>query len=378
MKKILLGFFALLFCISSFAQTLIQMEEYGGVYRIPCKVNGAKMKLIFDTGAESVCLSLTMAEYLFDNDLISTDDIIGRGSSTVADGSIVDHIVINIKDIEIQGIHLKNIEAVVIDGQNAPLLLGQSAIKKLGKYSISGNKLIIGTIENSSRTTATYLSEKEVDSLSTEADKAFKEESYHVALEKYQILNDNGWLNSYGKYIYANCYFKVDKIDEAFDIYMSLQKDIETNYPKYKADLYIQIAACYNRMCNRDASRPYLEKAKYYAEPWSFQQKESVLMLSGTYYTEGNDYKGRMVVEDYIQSYLNFKKYQWDDCWKKKYSDEFLASLYYDGMYMMCGEFLKGEFYLILSAAWGNDVAKGTCDYRKIDYRKDPNIAHTK
>lgn len=32
-----------------FSQTVIQMEEYGGVYRIPCKVNGAKMKLIFDT-----------------------------------------------------------------------------------------------------------------------------------------------------------------------------------------------------------------------------------------------------------------------------------------------------------------------------------------
>lgn len=130
-RKLLVGLCLCSFCFHCNAQTTIQMEEYGGVYRIPCKVNGAKMKLIFDTGANNVCLSLTMAEYLFDNELISKDDIIGRGSSTVADGSIVDHIIINIKDIEIQGIHLKNVEAVVIDGQNAPLLLGQSAIKNL-------------------------------------------------------------------------------------------------------------------------------------------------------------------------------------------------------------------------------------------------------
>ena len=119
-QKIVLAICLSMICHISNAQTIIQMEEYGGVYRIPCKVNGAKMKLIFDTGAESVCLSLTMAEYLFDNDFISNNDIKGNGSSQVADGSIVDHIKINIKDIEIQGIHLKNVEAVVFLRQDTP------------------------------------------------------------------------------------------------------------------------------------------------------------------------------------------------------------------------------------------------------------------
>ena len=64
-------------CLS---QTVIQMEEYGGLYRIPCKVNGAKMKLIFDTGADKVCLSLSMANYLYDNDYITNEDIISRPS----------------------------------------------------------------------------------------------------------------------------------------------------------------------------------------------------------------------------------------------------------------------------------------------------------
>lgn len=144
MNKTLFALLALLLCWScSHAQTIIQMEELGGVYRIPCKVNGAKMKFIFDTGADKVCLSLSIANYLYNNGYITDADIVGCGTSTVADGSIVDHIKIIIKDIEIGGIHLRNVEAVVMDGQNAPLLLGQSAIKKLGEYSISDGMLII-------------------------------------------------------------------------------------------------------------------------------------------------------------------------------------------------------------------------------------------
>lgn len=125
------------------AQVTITMEQDGGVYKVPCVVNGAKMKFIFDTGAATVCLSESMAEYLLNNDYISKDDILGFGSSQVADGRIVDHVKINLKDIEIAGLHLKDVEAVVVEGQRAPLLLGQTAIQRLGKVSIDGNKLII-------------------------------------------------------------------------------------------------------------------------------------------------------------------------------------------------------------------------------------------
>lgn len=124
-------------------QTVIEMEPYGGVYRIPCTVNGARMKFIFDTGASNVCISKAIAEYLLDNGYLTKEDIYGVGHSSVADGSIVDHIKIRLKDVEIQGTHLKDVDAIVIDGQNAPLLMGQSAIQKLGMIEIHGKKLII-------------------------------------------------------------------------------------------------------------------------------------------------------------------------------------------------------------------------------------------
>lgn len=142
MKKIIIFLFVL-FSLSIFAQVTITMEQDGGVYKVPCVVNGAKMKFIFDTGAATVCLSESMAEYLLDNDYITKDDILGTGTSQVADGRIVDHVKINLRDIEVAGLHLKDVEAVVVEGQRAPLLLGQTAIQKLGKVSIDGNKLII-------------------------------------------------------------------------------------------------------------------------------------------------------------------------------------------------------------------------------------------
>ena len=142
MRKLL---FVTLLAVSTLlsAQVTITMEQDGGVYKVPCVVNGAKMKFIFDTGAATVCLSESMAEYLLDNDYITRDDILGIGTSQVADGRIVDHVKINLRDIEIAGLHLKDVEAVVVEGQRAPLLLGQTAIQKLGKVSIEGNKLTI-------------------------------------------------------------------------------------------------------------------------------------------------------------------------------------------------------------------------------------------
>lgn len=40
----------LLFIVCVQAQTTIKMEKEGGVYTIPCTVNGIKLKFIFDTG----------------------------------------------------------------------------------------------------------------------------------------------------------------------------------------------------------------------------------------------------------------------------------------------------------------------------------------
>lgn len=51
----------------SIAQVRVEMEECGGVYLIPGKINGLSMKFVFDTGASNVSLSLTEAIFMLKN-----------------------------------------------------------------------------------------------------------------------------------------------------------------------------------------------------------------------------------------------------------------------------------------------------------------------
>ena len=75
MKKIATYFFILLPLANVFSQTTIQLERKNGAYIVPCKVNGAPMNFIFDTGATDVTISLTEAEYLFKQGLLKDIDI---------------------------------------------------------------------------------------------------------------------------------------------------------------------------------------------------------------------------------------------------------------------------------------------------------------
>lgn len=121
----------------------ICMEKSGGVYTLPCYVNGIKMKFIFDTGASNVCISLTEALFLYKNGYLEENDIIGESKSVVADGSIVENMEINLHSIEVEGIMMTDVKAVVVKSLDAPLLLGQSAIQKMGKIELSGDSLFI-------------------------------------------------------------------------------------------------------------------------------------------------------------------------------------------------------------------------------------------
>ena len=143
MKKILLLF--LFFPFISFSQTVIDIEEVGGVYEVPCTVNGLNLKFIFDTGASNVLISKNEANFMLKYGYLKDDDIIGVEDYLLADGTIVEGLDINLKTVKIGDIVLENIKASIIDSENAPLLLGQSVIRQLGdyKFDYKSNKLII-------------------------------------------------------------------------------------------------------------------------------------------------------------------------------------------------------------------------------------------
>lgn len=120
----------------SFPQNFIKMKKENGVYTIPCEVNGLKLKFIFDTGASDVCISLSEALFMLKNGYLSESDIVGQGDYKIADGSIVEGTVIILRNIKIGEKQLNNVRSTIIHSLSAPLLLGQSAISQIGKFSI--------------------------------------------------------------------------------------------------------------------------------------------------------------------------------------------------------------------------------------------------
>lgn len=139
-----------LFCIafscytfSLSSQTRIKMTKEGGVYTIPCEVNGLKLKFILDTGAGKVSISLSEVAFMLKNGYLDSKDIIKSGSSMVADGTIIENTQIILREIKVGDLSLTNVKAVVVHNASAPLLLGQSAIKQLGIIQLDGNELVI-------------------------------------------------------------------------------------------------------------------------------------------------------------------------------------------------------------------------------------------
>ena len=143
MKRLFTLLFLIGLCFPVQAQTVIQMIPDQGVYKVPCEVNGLKVKMVFDTGAAAVSISENLAEIMLGNGYLSSDDFGSKAKALTADGRIVDNTLVNLKTVKIGNIKLTNVNAVVIGGQSVPLLFGQSAIQKLGEVAIQGDKLYI-------------------------------------------------------------------------------------------------------------------------------------------------------------------------------------------------------------------------------------------
>lgn len=152
LKKIFSLLFTIFIPLYLLADVIIPMTMKNGVYYIHCKINGYTQEFVFDTGASNVCISRSLADQLIQKGILMQSDKAGIGSSHVADGRDVAHEIYNIRSFTIGTRTLNNVKIVVIDGQNVPLLLGQSALNKLGKYYISGNKLIIPEVKSNTMT----------------------------------------------------------------------------------------------------------------------------------------------------------------------------------------------------------------------------------
>lgn len=195
MKKILLAILlSVFFAGQIISQDIIEMKkDESGVYTIPCEVNGLKLRFVFDTGASAVSISLTEASFMLKNGYLNDSDIIGTTNVKTADGKIAENYVINLKELKIGSVTLHNVDAVVSSGLDAPLLLGQSVLDKLGHWSFNNSSLILNdysTVDNENRYTWRQLEEM------------LKGEKRNEALDMLSQLVKDG--DDYAAYLYLS------------------------------------------------------------------------------------------------------------------------------------------------------------------------------
>jgi len=124
-------------------KTIVKMENNNGVKYVWIEINGLKLKFIFDTGASSICISSAEATVLYRQGTLQKEDILDIQYFQDATGKVSAGTRINLRTVKIGNRVLKNIEAIVIDNNEAPLLFGQSALEKFGKISIDNKNNVI-------------------------------------------------------------------------------------------------------------------------------------------------------------------------------------------------------------------------------------------
>ena len=352
-------------------QTVINMEKDGGVYKIPCEINGLRLKLIFDTGAANVCISGTIADMMLENGYLDKNDIKGSGLSQVADGRIVDNTIINIKHLKIKDIELNNVEAVVIHQQSAPLLLGQSAIQRLGRVSIQENKLIINQNENSPVTTKRSYTYEEIDNLFEQASNAMDNEAFELAVEYYGILYNLGELSAYGKYLYADCLRITGKYMEGLAIYKEASLDIQSFSTTTQIWVYYGMMICCKEIGEYNSALQYGQLALQKAD-FAFRSRSSLISsIASTYQKMGNKYNALKTVTNEAQKYLTFMGIKATDCWDKNYKDPYIADIYHLA-YLYSELSSEQDKYIIISAAWGNADAIESANKYYLTYTEKP------
>lgn len=121
----------------------IPFTAAGGVTKVDCTINGLALNFVFDTGASDVTISMTEANFMYKNGFLSDKDVVGKQHFITADGSIIEGTIFIIRKINFGGLELTDVQASVVANQKAPLLLGQTVLKRLGKIEIDNERRVL-------------------------------------------------------------------------------------------------------------------------------------------------------------------------------------------------------------------------------------------
>jgi tetratricopeptide (TPR) repeat protein len=125
-------------------QNEVNLTKSGGVFEVPVILNGVlAIRLILDSGAADVSISADVALTLYKTKTITEDDWLPGGYYQFADGSTAKSYRFRLKSLKIGNEELTNVACGISSSIHAPMLLGQSALQRLGKYSIDSERMIL-------------------------------------------------------------------------------------------------------------------------------------------------------------------------------------------------------------------------------------------
>lgn len=122
----------------------VPFKKQGGVRTIQVKINDcAEFPMIFDTGCSGMSISVLELATLMKNGYVSEDDLVGVTQAQIADGSVIDEAVVNLKKLKIGDYECHNVHASISENAAAPLLLGNGALKDVKSFVVDDNAQVI-------------------------------------------------------------------------------------------------------------------------------------------------------------------------------------------------------------------------------------------
>ena len=120
----------------------VKLEQDGNCYLVGANVNGIPMKMTLDTGASTMSISIIEYEFLKKQKLIS-DSTARISECTIANGDTTKCFMIKIAQVSIGDTYVKNVDCLVMENPDAPLLLGMNVLNGLGGVSINYKKKLL-------------------------------------------------------------------------------------------------------------------------------------------------------------------------------------------------------------------------------------------
>lgn len=120
----------------------VKLEQDGNCYLVGANINGVPMKMTLDTGASTMSISIIEYEFLKKQKLLS-DSTAQVSECTIANGDTTKCFMIKIAQVSIGDTSVKNVDCLVMENPDAPLLLGMNVLNGLGGVSINYKRKLL-------------------------------------------------------------------------------------------------------------------------------------------------------------------------------------------------------------------------------------------